>query len=199
IRQQFHHVIDIAPTLLEVAGIAQPTSVGGVAQKPIEGVSLAYTFAANAVDAPGQRHTQYFEMFGNRALYHDGWIACCRHGRLPWENFTDDNFQDDPWELYDLTSDWSEAVDLAAEHPEKLRELQDLFMAEAAKYNVLPLDDRFAERADPRLKPSHLRGKTQFVYPPGTVRVPERSSPYTKNLHHTLAADVEVPQGGADG
>ncbi|MFN8678600.1 MAG: arylsulfatase [Thermomicrobiales bacterium] len=199
IRQQFHHVIDIAPTLLEVAGIAQPTSVGGVAQRPIEGVSLAYTFAADAAAAPSRRHTQYFEMFGNRALYHDGWIACCRHGRLPWENFTDANFQDDPWELYDLLQDWSEANDLAAEHPEKLRELQDLFMVEAAKYNVLPLDDRFAERADISNRPSYFSGRDQVTLWPGMIRLPEGSAPKLNNVQHQVTVHGAIPQGGAEG
>jgi len=109
------------------------------------------------------------------------------------------SLDDDTWELYNIEEDFSQANDLAAREPKKLRELQDLFMAEAAKYNVLPLDDRFAERADPALRPSHLRGKTHFVYPAGAVRIPERSSPYTKNLHHTLAAEVDIPKGGAEG
>jgi arylsulfatase A-like enzyme len=197
LRSQFHHVIDIAPTILDVAGIPEPREVSGVPQKPIEGISMAYTFADK--DAPGRRVTQYFEMFGNRALYHDGWVAGCVHGRLPWETSGSASFDNDTWELYNIEDDFSQANDLAAKEPKKLRELQDLFMAEAAKYNVLPLDDRFAERADPKLHPSHLKGMTRFVYPPGTVRVPERSSPYTKNAHHTIAADVEIPEGGAEG
>ena len=197
LRSQFHHVIDIAPTVLEVAGIPEPREVNGVPQKPIEGVSMAYTFADK--DAPGERVTQYFEMFGNRALYHDGWVAGCQHGRLPWVTAGSASFDNDTWELYNIDEDFSQANDLVAKEPKRLRDLQDRFMAEAAKYNVLPLDDRFAERADPALKPSHLRGKTRFVYPAGTIRVPERSSPYTKNLHHTIAAEVEIPQGGAEG
>jgi len=197
LRSQFHHCIDIAPTILEAAGIPEPREVNGVPQKPIEGVSMAYTF--DDAKAPSQRVTQYFEMFGNRALYHDGWVAGCQHGRLPWVTAGSASFDDDKWELYSINEDFSQANDLAAKKPRKLRELQDRFMAEAAKYDVLPLDDRFAERADPSLKPSHLRGKTKFVYSSGTVRVPERSSPYTKNLHHTIAAEVEIPQGGAEG
>ncbi|UHQ19512.1 arylsulfatase [Lysobacter sp. KIS68-7] len=197
LRSQFHHAIDIAPTLLELAGIPQPREVDGVPQKPIEGISLAYTFDDAAV--PGRRVTQYFEMFGNRALYHDGWVAGCLHGRAPWVTAGSASFDDDKWELYNIEQDFSQASDLSAQEPKKLRELQDLFMAEAAKFNVLPLDDRFAERADPALKPSHLRGRTRFVYPSGTVRVPERSSPYTKNVHHTIAAEVDIPEGGAEG
>ena len=197
LRSQFHHVIDIVPTILEAAGIPEPRVVNGVAQKPIEGISMAYSLADGS--APGRRVTQYFEMLGNRALYHDGWVAGCLHGRLPWLTSGGASFDEDTWELYEIEKDFSQANDVAAKQPAKLRELQDRFMAEAAKYNVLPLDDRFAQRADPALKPSHLRGKTKFVYSPGTVRVGERSSPNTKNVHHTLAAEVEIPPGGAEG
>jgi len=157
-----------------------------------------YTFDDSK--APSQRVTQYFEMLGNRALYHDGWVAGCLHGRLPWETGGGGlSFDEDKWELYNIEQDFSQANDLAAREPAKLRDLQDRFMAEAAKYNVLPLDDRFAQRADPSLKPSHMRGKTKFVYPGGTIRIGERSSPNTKDVHHTLAADVVVPAGGAEG
>jgi hypothetical protein len=197
LRSQFHHIIDIAPTILEVAGIPEPREVNGVSQKPIEGISLAYTFADK--DAPGRRQTQYFEMLGNRALYHDGWVAGCLHGRLPWETAGGASFDNDTWELYNVEEDFSQAYDLAAREPKKLRELQDRFMAEAAKYNVLPLDDRFAQRADPSLHPSHIRGMTHFVYPPGAIRICERSSPNTKNVHHTIAAEVDIPRGGAAG
>ncbi len=197
LRSQFHHAIDIVPTILEVAGVPEPRMVNGVPQKPIEGVSMAYTFADK--DAESRRRTQYFEMMGNRALYHEGWVAGCLHGRLPWETGATVSFDADRWELYNIEEDFSQANDLAAKAPAKLRDLQDRFMAEAARYNVLPLDDRFAQRADPTLRPSHIRGKTHFVYPPGTVRVGERSSPNTKNVHHTLAAEVEIPTGGAEG
>ena len=193
LRSQFHHIIDIAPTILEAAGIPEPRSVNGVAQRPIEGVSMAYTWADAKAD--GRRVTQYFEMMGNRALYHDGWVAACRHGKLPWQTSGSFTFDDDVWELYHIDEDFSEFHDLAAKNPKKLRELQDLFMAEAAKYNVLPLDDRFAERADVRTKPNYLRGKTQFTYLPGTVRIPETGSPPTKNVHHTIAASVEIKDG----
>jgi arylsulfatase A-like enzyme len=197
LRSQFHHVIDIAPTILEVTGIPEPREVNGVPQKPIEGISMAYTFADK--NAPGRRVTQYFEMLGNRALYHDGWVAGCLHGRLPWETSGGASFDSDRWELYNIEEDFSQANDLVATEPKKLRELQDRFMAEAAKYDVLPLDDRFAQRADPALHPSHIRGLTHFEYPPGAVRIGERSSPNTKNVHHTLAAEVEIPEGGAEG
>ena len=197
LRSQFHHIIDIAPTILEAAGIPEPRMVNGVPQKPIEGVSMVYTFGDSAAES--RRRTQYFEMFGNRALYHDGWVAGCLHGRLPWETAGGASFDDDKWELYNIEADFSQANDLAATEPAKLRHLQDRFMAEAAKYDVLPLDDRFAQRADPSLRPSHIRGKTHFVYLPGTVRIGERSSPNTKNVHHTLAAEVQIPECGAEG
>ena len=137
--------------------------------------------------------------FRRESRYHDGWVAGCLHGRAPWETADSASFNSDTWELYNIEEDFSQADDLVTREPKKLRDLQDRFMAEAAKHNVLPLDDRFAERADPALKPSHLRGKTHFAYPPGTVRVPERSSPYTKNRHHAIAAEVDIPEGGAEG
>jgi arylsulfatase A-like enzyme len=197
LRNQFHHAIDIVPTILDVTGIAEPISVNGVPQKPIEGVSMTYTWK-NA-KAKSKRRTQYFEMFGNRALYHDGWVAGARHGKLPWETSGSASFEDDQWELYNIEEDFSQANDLAESHAPKLRELQDMFWAEAAKYNVLPLDDRFVERADVGLKPSYLRGKTRFLYLPGTTRIPEPSSPSTKNINHTIVAEVEIPKGGGAG
>jgi len=197
VRSQFHHVIDIAPTLLEVIGIAQPSMVHGVSQKPIEGVSLAYSF--DEAKAPGKRYTQYFEMFGNRALYHDGWMASCRHGRLPWISFGTWDFADDKWELYHIADDFSQAVDLAEQYPEKLRELQDLFLAEASKYNVLPLDDRFAERGDVTLRPSYFYGLDSVTFYPGMIRLPEGSAPKTHNVTHTITAYAEIPPDGAEG
>jgi arylsulfatase len=197
LRSQFHHAIDIAPTILEVAGVPEPRMINGVAQKPIEGVSMVYTW--DDAKAEGRRSTQYFEMFGNRALYHNGWVAGCRHGKLPWQTSGSASFDSDTWELYNVDMDFSQARDLAKKQPKKLRELQDLFMAEAAKYNVLPLDDRFAERADANLKPSYIRGMKRFVYLPGTVRISEPSSPNTKNIDHTLAAEVEISNGDAEG
>jgi len=194
IRSQFHHVIDVAPTLLEAAGVAEPSMVNGVPQRPIEGVSMVYSF--DDPKAKGHRGTQYFEMFANRALYHDGWIAVCRHGRLPWQTSGSFSFDNDTWELYNVDQDFSEANDLAAKHPEKLRELQDLFWAEAAKYNVLPLDDRFIERADPRLRPSLLAGRTHFTYFQGAYRIPESSSANIKNKSHVITASVDQPGDG---
>jgi hypothetical protein len=138
-------------------------------------------------------------MFGNRALYNNGWVAGCLHGRLPWETVGGASFDEDAWELYNIEKDFSQANDLAKSEPKKLRELQDRFVAEVAKYNVLPLDDRFAQRADPTIRPSYIRGKTRFVYPAGTVRVGERSSPQIHNVHHTIEAEIEIPQSGAEG
>jgi arylsulfatase len=197
IRTQFHHVIDIAPTILEAATIPEPIEVNGVKQKPIEGVSMVYSF--DDAKAKGTRTVQYFEMFGNRAIYQDPWIATCRHGRLPWENAGSYNFDEDKWELYNLDEDFSEAHDVAAENPAKLKELQDLFWAQAEKYQVLPLDDRFIERADPSLRPSLIAGRTRFTYLPGSKRIPESSSPNIKNRSHTITATVDVPKAGASG
>jgi arylsulfatase len=199
VRMQFHHVIDVLPTILEAVGIAEPSMVNGVAQKSIEGVSLAYTFPADNARSSSRRYTQYFEIFGNRALYHDGWIACCRHGRLPWENADTGDFTKDRWELYYVAEDFSESVDLAAKQPEKLRELQDLFMVEAARYNVLPLDDRFVERLDVSTRPSYFSGRSEVTFYPGMVRLPEGSAPKTHNISHTITIDAEVPPGGAEG
>lgn len=198
-RSQFHHVIDIAPTILDVVGIPEPTMVNGVAQKPIEGVSMSYTFAADAADAPSTRHTQYFEMFGHRALYRDGWIASCRHGRLPWGDQSSVDFADDRWELYNIAEDFSQGRDLAAVHPEKLKELQDLFLLEAAKHGEFPLDDRLVERFDVSLRPSYFHGRDTVTFCPGMVRLPEGSAPKTHNITHTITVDVEIPTTGAEG
>jgi arylsulfatase len=197
VRFQFHHVIDIAPTILEAANVPEPYMVNGVQQKPIEGISMMYCFADP--NAKEQRGTQYFEMFGNRAVYHQGWVAACRHGRLPWENAGSFNFDDDKWELYKVDEDFSEYNDLAAQNPKKLRELQEVFWIEAMRYNVLPLDDRMIERADPSLRPSLIEGRTEFTYYPGAVRIPESSSPNVKNKSHTITAQIEIPKEGADG
>jgi len=199
IRTQFHHVIDLSPTILEAARLRQPVEVNGVKQKPIEGVSMVYSF--DDPNATGTRRVQYFEMMGNRALYKDGWIATARHGRLPWVTAggTTGDFDHDKWELYDLANDFSESNDVSAKHPQKLKELQDAFWVEAKKYDVLPLDDRFSERGDPSLRPSLIAGKTSFTYYPGAVRIPEPSAANTKNTSHTITATIDVPPSGGDG
>src|SRR5262245_2519378 len=199
LRSQFHHSIDVVPTVLEVVGIAEPSSVDGVSQRPIEGVSFAYTFDKANATARSKRYTQYFEMFGNRGIYHDGWYACARHGRLPWVNAASTPFDVDQWELYQIDKDFSQADNLAAANPGKLRELQDMFMAEAAKYNVLPLDDRFSERLDVTLRPSFFTGRNSVTFYPGMVRLPEGSAPKTTSCTHSITVTAEIPKDGAEG
>jgi arylsulfatase A-like enzyme len=197
IRTQFHHAIDIVPTILEAAGVEQPSEVNGVTQKSIEGVSMVYSF--DDAKAEERHRVQYFEMFGNRAVYSNGWVACVRHGRLPWENAGTYDFDKDKWELYRIDGDFSEANDMAAQEPQRLRDLQDQFWVEAAKYQVLPLDDRFIERADPNLRPSLIAGRTDFIYFPGAIRIPESSSAYVKNRSHSITAHIDVPKTAGDG
>ena len=199
IRSQFHHVIDMMPTLMEVVGIREPKEVNGYIQRPIEGTSFAYTFAKENAKAPSTRTQQYFEMFGNRAMYSDGWMASCRHGRLPWETSGSSSFDEDEWELYNIAEDFSQSVNLAKKQPERLRRLQDLFMADAAKYNVLPLDDRFAERLDVTLRPSFFYGRDKVTFYPGMVRLPEGSGPKLVGVPFTLTAPVVIPKDGAEG
>jgi len=197
IRSHFHHVIDIAPTVLEVAGLPEPTMVHGVLQHPMEGVSMAYSFDDAAVR---DRHeTQYFEMFVNRGIYDKGWTAVTRHS-TPWDPSAKlPAYDDDVWELYG-PDDWSQARDLAVTHPEKLRELQRLFLIEAAKYNVLPLDDRRVERfnADMAGRPQLIKGNRQLLFG-GMGRLSENSIVVLKNKSHAITAQVEVPDGGATG
>jgi arylsulfatase len=198
LRSQFHHVIDVAPTILEAAGIPQPTSVHGVEQRPIEGVSMLYAFDDAA--AAERRETQYFEMFCNRGIYHQGWTAVTRHS-TPWVVTPDlPRFADDVWELYDTNTDWSQAHDLAAELPEKLAELQELWLAEARKYNVLPLDDRRVERFNPDLagRPTLIKGSSQLLFG-GMGRLSESATINIKNKSHSVTAEVVVPEGGAGG
>jgi arylsulfatase len=171
---QFHHVIDIAPTILEAVGVEAPLIINGTKQRPIEGVGMMYSF--DDPKAPPARRTQYFEMMANRALYQDGWIACTTPKRPPWVNFggsTKNPADDYEWELYHIEKDFSESNNLAKENPRILRELQDLWWTEAAKYNVLPLNDQMAERLDPSIRPSLTRGRTKFTYYPGMKRIPE--------------------------
>ena len=196
LRTQFHHVIDIAPTIYEVTGIKFPESVNGVKQTPLAGVSLAYSFTQPK--APSTRKTQYFETGGHRAIYHDGWIATAFHG-VPWILRGSVPFEQDKWELYNITEDFSQADDLASKHPEKLKELQSLFDQEAKKYDVYPLDDRFAERGTNPLRPSLIRGKTVFTYAAGTTRVPEGSAPPIYKRSHGITADIEIADANTQG
>ena len=199
VRAQFAHVIDIAPTVLEAAGLPQPAFVNGVQQTPIEGVSMAYAF--DDAGAAERHTTQYFEMFCNRGIYHQGWTAVTKHG-TPWVLVGGEKpaFDDDVWELYDTTSDWTQAKNLSAEQPEKLAELQRLFLIEATKYNVLPLDDRVAERILPELagRPTLVKGNRQLLYG-GMGRLSESSVVSIKNKSHAVTAEIVVPDGGAQG
>ena len=196
IRNQFHHVIDIVPTILEACKIQTPSVLNGIPQKPIEGVSMAYSFDNGS--AKGQRTTQYFELATNRAIYHDGWVACSQYG-LPWETAgRGDGFITAPWELYNVDADFSEADNLAAKEPGKLKELQARFLDEAKKYDVLPLDPRFSERFDPSLRVAG-EPKTSWTYYGNRVWLPEPVGPLLFPRGHQISADLIVPKGGAEG
>jgi arylsulfatase len=197
VRHQFHHVIDVAPTVLEAAGLPEPTRVHGVVQHPMEGVSMRYAF--DDAGAGERRETQYFEMFCNRGIYHQGWTAVTRHS-TPWVIEPLPPFTEDVWELYDTSTDWSQVHDLAAEMPEKLDELKALFLEEARKYNVLPLDDRRVERFDSDIagRPTLVRGNSQLLFG-GMARLSENATINVKNKSHSVTAEVTVPDEGADG
>ncbi len=198
LRSQWHHVIDIAPTILAAAGLPEPKVVNGVPQSPIEGVSMLYTF--DDAQAKDRRLTQYFEMFGNRAIYHDGWLAGTIH-KAPWELKPRAALEHDTWELYDTRADFSLANDLAGKEPAKLKEMQDLFMKEAVKYNVLPIDDRSLERLNAALvgRPDLMAGRTSLTVYEGMTGMSENVFINTKNRSHTITAEVEIPKGGANG
>jgi arylsulfatase A-like enzyme len=199
VRPQFHHIIDIVPTILEATGIQAPEYVDGIKQKPIEGVSLAYTFKKENASAPTTHHTQYFEMISNRGIYQDGWYANTTPPHGPWIlNAPLPSPTDYKWELYHLDEDYSQNNDLAAKMPDKLKEMQKLFDQEAAKYNVLPLDNRsFARAVEPR--PSVVAGKTIFTYQGVNPGIATSTSPSILGRSYTITADVDVPQGGGDG
>jgi len=199
VRSQFHHVIDVAPTVLEAAGLPEPTMVNGTKQYPMDGVSMVYTFADPA--APDRRKTQYFEMFGNRAIYHEGWVAATRHS-IPWLMVPQlPPFDQDRWELYNVALDFSQANDLAAQNPQKLKELQDLFTREAIRNHVLPLDDRRAERFDARIagRPDLIGSRTSLTLHEGMTGITENAFINIKGRSYAVHADVEVPPGGANG
>jgi len=199
LRSQFHHVIDVAPTILEAAGLPQPMSVNGVQQRPIEGVSMLYSF--NDSKAAERHETQYFEMFGNRGIYHQGWTAVTRH-KTPWILIGEKTppFDDDVWELYDTNKDWSQAMNLAKQMPEKLHELQRLWLIEATRYNVLPLDDDLGKKMNPDTagRPTLIKGKTQLLFS-GMGRLSENCVLNLKNKSHSISAQIIVPKGGAQG
>ncbi|BAC47927.1 bll2662 [Bradyrhizobium diazoefficiens USDA 110] len=199
IRNQFHHVIDIVPTILEAAKIKQPDMVDGIKQSPIEGVSMMYTFDKTNANAPTTHKTQYFEMMADRAIYDDGWIASTTVIRPPWvtvaKTVDPANFQ---WELYDLRNDWTQSDDLAAKNPAKLKELQELFIKEATKYQVFPLDSTLVARAlAPR--PSLSAGRSQFVWTRPITGTPNGDAPSILNTSYNFKAEIEIPQGGSDG
>lgn len=198
VRSQWHHVIDVAPTVLEAAGLPEPKSVNGTVQTPIQGVSMVYSFAdAKAKD---QHKTQYFEIFGNRGIYHDGWLAHTVH-KAPWEPKPRSPLSDDKWELYHVEQDFSAATDLAAKNPEKLAELKAAFMTEAAANQALPIDDRSVERLNAELvgRPDLMAGRTSLTVYPGMIGMSENVFINTKNRSLSITAEVEIPKGGANG
>lgn len=198
IRSQFHHVIDVAPTVLEAAGLPEPKSVNGVPQYPMDGVSMLYT--VDDPQAKDRRTTQYFEMFGNRGIYHEGWVACTRHS-IPWLLVKNPPLDEDVWELYNIDEDFSEANNLAATNPEKLKELQEVFRKEAIKNHVFPIDDRRSERFDPSIagRPDLLGPRKSLTVYEGMVGIAENAFINIKNTNYTITADVEVPKSGANG
>jgi hypothetical protein len=197
LRSQFCHLIDIVPTIYEAAGITPPDVLDGVKQKPIEGTSLVYSF--NDAKVATRHPVQYFELVGNRAIYKDGWMANTTPLRLPWMTSAEVSPDDFKWELYNTNEDFSQANNLVDKFPDKLKELQAAFDVEAKKYNVYPLDSSFTARFDTAIRPSLTRGRNEFVYHPGMVRIPEGSAPDFKNKSWTVAAEIDVPQNGASG
>lgn len=206
LRSQWHHVIDVVPTILEAAGLPEPKEVNGVTQRPIEGTSMMYSF--DDPDAPDRHTTQYFEMFGNRGVYHDGWFAGTIHVK-PWSN-PENRFPDDTWELYHVAEDFSMADDVASQYPDKLAELQDLFLEEAVKYSVLPLDDRREELFNPKLanRPDLMFGRTSLTLGQGMTGLLENDFINIKNSSFEIDADIDssrsangvlVSQGGKFG
>ena len=200
VRSQFGHVNDIVPTILEAASLPEPETINGFKQVPMNGKSLLYTL--NNPDAPEQHKTQYFEVIANQGIYHEGWIANSTPKRLPWEGrgpSNPDPFNDYEWELYNLREDFSQSKNLAKENPEKLEELRAIFISEAKKNQVFPLDDRYIERADPANRPEPNRGRKEFVYYDGTFRIPEGAAVSVKNTSFKITAKLFIPEGGAEG
>jgi len=198
IRSQFHHVIDVAPTVLEAARIPEPKTVNGVEQRPMDGVSMVYSF--DDAKAKDRHTTQYFEMFGNRGIYKDGWVACTRHS-IPWISAPLPPLTADVWELYNVDKDFSEADNLAAQQPEKLKELQAAFIQEAIKNNVLPIDDRRVERFNPAIagRPDLMNGRTTLTVYAGMTGMTENAFINVKGVHHTITAEIEVKDAKASG
>jgi arylsulfatase len=201
LRQQFVHVIDVVPTILQAAGLRAPEGVDGIAQKSIEGTSFAYTFDSKHAKAPSRHQTQYFEMFSQWALYNEGWLQSTKVNRAPWEAFgpaNPDPLNNQVLELYNLNNDFSQTTDLAAQNPQKVKEMKEAFIAEAKKYQVFPLDASVAARiVVPR--PNITAGRTEFVYTHPMVGLPQGDSPGLLNSSYTVSADINVPAGGAEG
>jgi arylsulfatase len=201
LREQFVHVIDVVPTILEAAGIRAPEVVDGIKQKPIEGTSFLYTFDAKNAKAPSRHTTQYFEMMGQWALYKDGWMLSTKVNRAPWQAFgpaNPDPLNNQEFQLYDLTGDFTQSNDIAAQNPQKVAEMRKAFLAEARKYQVLPLDASVAARiVAPR--PNITAGRTEFVYTRPMTGLPQGDSPLLLNTSYTITADITVPEGGAEG
>src|SRR5438105_2077535 len=198
IRSQFSHVVDIAPTVLEAVGLPFPKIVNGTEQLPFDGPSMVYTF--DDAKAKDRHTTQYFEMFGNRAIYHDGWVACTRHS-IPWLMAQNPPLKDDVWELYNVAEDFSEANNLATKNPEKLKEMQDLFMKTAEKYHVLPIDDRRVERFNAAIagRPDLIGDRTSLTLYPGMIGIMENAFINIKNRSFTITAPVELKDGNTNG
>ncbi|MEX2207337.1 MAG: arylsulfatase [Myxococcota bacterium] len=201
LREQFMHVIDVVPTLLEVSGIPAPEMVDGIKQSPIEGTSFAYTFDAKNAKAPTRHKTQYFEMMGQYALYHEGWLLSTKVNRAPWEAFgaaNPDPLNNQVLELYDLSKDFAQSQNVADQHPDKVKSMKQLFIAEARKYQVFPMDASVAARiVAPR--PNITAGRTEFVYTRPMIGLPQGDSPFLLNSSYTITAEIEVPKGGAEG
>ncbi len=199
VRSQFHHVIDVAPTVLEAAKLPEPVEVNGVPQRPMDGVSMLYTI--DTPDADDRRTTQYFEMFGNRGIYHEGWVACTRHS-IPWVLTPQlPALTEDVWELYNVDADFSQATNLASTHPEKLKELQAIFEKEAIRNHVFPIDDRRSERFNPDVagRPDLLGGRKSLTVYPGMTGMMENAFINVKGVHHTVTAEIEVKDANASG
>ena len=201
IRRQFHHVIDIVPTILEATSIPVPDTINGIEQRPMDGVSMAYTWDKANANAPTRHTTQYFETLGNRAIYHDGWVAATTPATLPWQLSTKpapDVITGYQWELYNVMEDPTQSNDLAAKMPEKLKQMQDIFYLEAKKHDVLPLDNSTLARWNtPR--PNLTAGRTEFTYSGGLTGVPKSGAPSILNTSYTITAEVTIPEGGAEG
>lgn len=201
LREQFMHVIDVVPTLLEVTGIAAPDTVDGIKQAPIEGTSFAYTFDKENAAEPSRHKTQYFEMMGQWALYHEGWFLSTKVNRAPWEAYgaaNPDPLNNQVLELFDLTKDYSQSQNIADQHPEKVKEMKAMFIEEAKKFQVFPLDASVAARViAPR--PNITAGRSEFVYTRPMIGLPQGDSPLLLNTSYTITAEIDVPEGGAEG